>query len=197
MATSEAPAFRYCRTSSADRTPPTPMIGVSPIRSAMRETASTPIGRSAGPLTPPLPLPSLVPPFTENSRPGMVFTALIPSAPASRAVIAMPAISGRTGKIELERSHARTAVQLANDLGVLLGSKANHVDDDMSTVQPRGQPGKKFIPDSSRPRVSQPHRVEHATREFRRSGSGVAGARVPGHGLRNDSSEPVQIYHSG
>src|SRR5690348_18445561 len=57
-ATRLAPASRYSRASRPLRTPPTPITGSWTFSVTLR-VASTPMGRSAGPLTPPNPVPSL------------------------------------------------------------------------------------------------------------------------------------------
>ena len=56
--------------------------GMPPVASTTRAAASTPIGSSGGPLTPPLPFPSRGAPFP-YSKPGKVLTTEIASAPAS------------------------------------------------------------------------------------------------------------------
>ena len=91
MATSRAPARRYCRASSAVVTPPTPMTGIPPVRSSTRPTARTPIASSAGPLTPPVPVTEPRLPSSWVRLPGIVFTTEIhprrrrvPPAPCRR-----------------------------------------------------------------------------------------------------------------
>lgn len=56
------------------------------------------MGRSPGPLTPPVPKPSVGRRVsTSMMRPGSVFTTEIPSAPAAAAVAAVRAMSGSVG----------------------------------------------------------------------------------------------------
>ena len=72
------------------------------------QTASTPTGSNPGPLTPPVPKPSAG--FlrsTSITRPGIVFTSVIPSAPASTAALAVSAIADRVGESLTEERLAR------------------------------------------------------------------------------------------
>src|SRR6185312_7813214 len=95
--TSDAPAMMYCKASDADDTPPTPSSGT---RTACRtfHVASTPTGSNGAPLTPPDPKPNAGRRrSTSTMRPGIVFTSVIPSAPASTATQALAAMSGDAG----------------------------------------------------------------------------------------------------
>src|SRR5688572_12310575 len=96
-ATSEAPATRYCNASSALVMPPTPITGTFTAR-ATRQVARTPTGINDTPLTPPLPNPSTGRRVSRSiTRPGIVFTTVIPSAPASTATDAVRAMSVKVG----------------------------------------------------------------------------------------------------
>ena len=64
-----------------------------------RQVASTPTGRIAGPLTPPVPNPSAGRRrSTSTTRPGTVFTTVTPSAPASTAMRAASAMFDSVGE---------------------------------------------------------------------------------------------------
>src|SRR5690606_20020973 len=89
-----APASRYCRASAPERMPPAPMMGTS-TRWRARQTAWTPMGRMAGPLTPPDPAPTTGRRVSRSkSRPGNVLINVNASAPASTATSAMRPMSG-------------------------------------------------------------------------------------------------------
>ena len=118
-ATNAAPAARYCRASAAVRIPPTPITGI-PTRSVTRRVASTPMGRSAGPLSPPLPLPSRA-----SSIPGTVFTSVTASAPSCCATRAMAARSGSTGESFTLSGRVEARRQAATRLARLRGSAPN------------------------------------------------------------------------
>jgi len=95
--TSVAPARRYCTASSTLETPPSPMIGTFGNARDTRHVASSPIGNSAGPLTPPVPKPIFGRRRAVSmTSPGIVLTSVSPSAPESTATCAaatMPAPS--------------------------------------------------------------------------------------------------------
>src|SRR5262249_55610065 len=74
-----------------------PMTGTFTARDTFH-VARTPTGRIAEPLTPPLPNPSTGFRVSRSTtKPGMVFTTVMPSAPQSTEIFAAPAISLSVG----------------------------------------------------------------------------------------------------
>jgi len=78
------------------------------------------MGSNAGPLSPPLPLPSRL-----SSNPGIVFTRLTASAPSSRATRAIAGMSGSTGDNLTVSGRVETRRQARTSSARLPGSAPN------------------------------------------------------------------------
>ena len=125
------------------------------------QVASTPTGRSAVPLTPPVPKPSAGRrDSTSMTSPGIVFTRVIASAPASTATDALRAMSGSVGDSftksgRLRRQRARVARpqrvrtgSAPNSMPAGLHVRAAHVD--LVAVQRTGRIALERAASSSR-----------------------------------------------
>jgi hypothetical protein len=101
-----------------------------------------------------------------------------------------------TGKVELEGGDPGTAIELGNDIAVLFDRESNDIHQHAGPGQPRGYPREILFPYPHGSRIGKSHGVEHASRKLGHPRGSVAIAGLPGHRLRDQSAETLEVENS-
>jgi hypothetical protein len=101
-----------------------------------------------------------------------------------------------TGKVELEGGDPGTAIELGDDVAVLLDGEPHDIQQHASPGQPRGYPRQILLPYPHDSRIGKSHGVEHASGKLGDPRGRVAITRLPGNRLRDQSAETLEVENS-